>query len=73
MKNIFVFFKLTILLKKCLLNFFQIILGANVLSSQEYGAKVIFDGKIQPHVTIIKDVFQIKKENNMKFYYEITN
>ena len=36
-------------------------------SSQDYGAKIIYEGKIQPQEGIIKDVFQTKKDNNVNF------
>ena len=44
-----------------LVEFLQIIVGAKFPSSQDYGAKIIYAGKIQPQETIIKDVVQTKK------------
>ena len=38
------------------------ILGVNISSSYDYGANIMYVGKIQPHATIIKDVFQTKKD-----------
>ena len=50
-----------------LVEFLQIVLGVKFSSSQDYGAKIMFGGKMQPHETIIKDIFQTKKVNNVNF------
>ena len=47
-----------------LVKFLQILVGVKFSSSKDYGAKIMYAGKIQPHETIIKDVFQTKKEND---------
>ena len=47
-------------IKEILIEFLQVIVGAKFTTSQEYGTKIIYAGKIQPQETIIKDVFQIQ-------------
>ena len=54
-------------IKEILVEFLQIIVGAKFPPSQDYGAKIIYTGKILPQETIIKDVFQTKKDNNVIF------
>ena len=46
-------------------------MGAIFSSSQDYGAKIIYTGKIQLQETLIKDVFQTKKDNNVVFIVRI--
>ena len=53
--------------KEMLLVFFQIIVGTKFPSSQDYGTKLTYSGKIIPQETIIKDVSQTKKNNNVIF------
>ena len=50
-----------------LVEFLQIIVGAKLSPSQDYGAKIIYAGKILPQETIIKDVFQTKIDNDVIF------
>ena len=55
----FYFLQVDDTIKEMLVDFLQIIVGAKFPSSQDYGFKIIYTGKIQPQETIIKDVFQI--------------
>ena len=63
----FCFLQVDDTIKEMLVEFLQIIVGAKFSSSQDYGAKIIYTGKILPQETIIKDVFQTKKDNNVIF------
>ena len=54
-------------IKEMLVEFFQIIMGPKFSSSQDYGAKIMFAGKILSQEQMIKDVFQTKKDNNVMF------
>ena len=63
----FCFLQVDDTIKEMLVEFLQIILGVTFSSSQDYGAKIIYEGKIQPQEGIIKDVFQTKKDNNVNF------
>ena len=54
-------------IKEMLVEFLQIIVGAKFSSSHDYGAKLIYAGKILPQETIIKNIFQTKKYNNVIF------
>ena len=42
-------------IKEMLVEFLQIIVGAKFSSLQDYAAKIIFGGRIQPYSTIIND------------------
>ena len=57
----FCFLQVDDIIKEMLAEFLQIIVGAKISSSQDYGAKIIYAGKIQPQETMIKDVVQTKK------------
>ena len=48
-------------------DFLQIILGPKYWSSQDYGAQIMFSGKIFTQELMIKNVFQTKKDNNVWF------
>ena len=63
----FCFLQMDDTIKEMLVEFFQIIVGAKFSSSQDYGAKIMYARQIFPQETIIKDVFQTKKDNNVIF------
>ena len=52
-------------IKEMLAQFLQIILGVKFSSSHNYGANIMYAGKIQPRVTKIKNIFQTKKDDNV--------
>ena len=54
-------------IKEMLVEFLQIIVGPKSSSSQDYGAKIMYTEKILSQETMIKDVFQTKKDNNVMF------
>ena len=45
MNNIFVFFQVNDTIKEMFVEFLQIVVGLNILSSQDYGAKIMFAGE----------------------------
>ena len=54
-------------IKEMLVEFLQIIVGANFLSSQDYATIIMFEGRMQPYSTIIKDFSKPKKGNILNF------
>ena len=54
-------------IKEMINDFLIVILGSKFSSSQDYGAKIIFSGKNQTHDLMIKNIFQIKEDNNAMF------
>ena len=51
----FCFLQVDDIIKEMLVEFLQIIVGAKFSSLQDYAAKIIFGGRIQPYSTIIND------------------
>ena len=66
-KEYFCFLRKEETIKEMINDFLIVILGSKFSSSQDYGAKIIFSGKKQTHDLMTKNIFQIKKDNNVMF------
>ena len=63
----FCFLQVDDTIKEMLVEFLQIIVGKIFHLYKNFGAKIMYAGKIQPQETIIKDFFQTKKDNYVIF------
>ena len=63
----FCFLRVEDTIKEMIDDFLQIILGSKYSSSQDYGAQIMFSGKILTQELRIKNLFQTKKDNNVWF------